>query len=223
MASRSVNKVILLGNLGKDAETKFTPSGISVSKFSLATNRRSKDQQTGEWKETTDWHNIVMWRTENVANYLLKGKKIHLEGRIESRSYEDKEGQKKYITEVVCEANNAVLPGGGPRRRRPWRFRSRLIGRFRSTGFHAALGAASTACGGGGRAVGRIQPGHHGRRRSVLATATASSLPDAAIEKRSWARRIEIRIGPMPRRGAGWTSLTTISAWLKSSECRHIP
>jgi single-strand DNA-binding protein len=113
MASRSVNKVILLGNIGKDAETKFTTSGISVSKFSLATGRRSKDQQTGEWKDITDWHNIVMWRTENVANYLLKGKQIYLEGRIETRSYEDREGQKKYITEVVCEASNAVLLGGG--------------------------------------------------------------------------------------------------------------
>jgi single-strand DNA-binding protein len=113
MASRSVNKVILLGNLGKDADTKFTPSGISLSKFSLATTRRTKDPQSGEWKDITDWHNIVMWRTENIANYLLKGKKIYLEGRIESRSYEDKEGQKKYITEVVCDANNAVLLGGG--------------------------------------------------------------------------------------------------------------
>jgi single-strand DNA-binding protein len=115
MASRSVNKVILLGRLGKDAETKFTTTGISVSKFSLATGRRSKDSQSGEWKDITDWHNIVMWRTENVANYLLKGKQIYLEGRIESRSYEDKEGQKRYITEVVCEAMNVVLLGGGDR------------------------------------------------------------------------------------------------------------
>lgn len=113
MANRSVNKVILLGHLGKDAETKFTTSGISVSKFSLATNRRSKDSQTGEWKDITDWHNIVMWRTEHVANYLLKGKQIYLEGRIESRTYEDKEGQKRYITEVVCEGANVILLGGG--------------------------------------------------------------------------------------------------------------
>jgi single-strand DNA-binding protein len=113
MASRSVNKVFLLGRLGKDAETKFTPSGTSISKFSLATNRRSKDPQTGEWKDLTDWHNIVMWKSENVANYLLKGKQIHVEGRLETRSYEDKEGQKRYITEVICDASNVMLLGGG--------------------------------------------------------------------------------------------------------------
>jgi len=113
MASRSVNKVILIGHLGKDAETKFTPSGISVSKFSLATNRRTKDQQSGEWKEITDWHNIVLWKTENVANFLLKGKQIYLEGRLETRTYDDKDGQKKYFTDVVCEAQNLVLLGGG--------------------------------------------------------------------------------------------------------------
>lgn len=110
MASRSVNKVILLGHLGKDAETKFTPSGVSRSSFTLATNRRWKDQQTGEWKDVTDWHNIVLWRSENVANYLQKGKQIYVEGRLESRSWEDKEGQKRYITEVVCD--ELILLGG---------------------------------------------------------------------------------------------------------------
>ncbi len=113
MASKSVNKVIMIGRLGKDAETKFTPSGISISKFTLATNRSSKDQQSGEWKELTDWHNIVVWRTEHVANFLLKGKQIYLEGRLETRSYEDKEGQKKYFTEVICNAQDVVLLGGG--------------------------------------------------------------------------------------------------------------
>src|ERR1017187_6831821 len=113
MASKSVNEVILLGNLGKDAETKFPPSGISVSKFSLATGRRVKDQQSAEWKDVTDWHNIVVWRTEHVANFLLKGKQIYLEGRLETRSYEDKEGQKKYFTEVICNAQDVVLLGGG--------------------------------------------------------------------------------------------------------------
>jgi single-strand DNA-binding protein len=111
--AKSINKVILIGRLGKDAETKFTPTGISLSKFSLATNRSTKDRQSGEWKDITDWHNIVAWKTESVANYLLKGKQIYLEGRIETRSYEDKEGQKKYITEIVCEGMNIMLLGGG--------------------------------------------------------------------------------------------------------------
>jgi single-strand DNA-binding protein len=115
MASKSVNKVTLLGRLGKDAETKFTTSGVSISKFSLATNRSTKDQASGEWKELTDWHNIVVWRTEHIANFLLKGKQVYLEGRLETRNYEDKEGQKKYFTEVICDAQNLVLLGGGPR------------------------------------------------------------------------------------------------------------
>ena len=110
MASRSVNKVILLGNLGKDAETKFTPSGVARSTFTVATSRRWKDKQSGEWKEETDWHNIVLWESENVANYLLKGKQVYVEGRLQSRSYDDKDGQKKYITEVVC--YELILLGG---------------------------------------------------------------------------------------------------------------
>lgn len=110
MASRSVNKVILLGHLGKDAETKFTPSGVARSTFTIATNRRWKDQQTGEWKEETDWHNVIMWRAENVSSYLLKGKQVYVEGRLQTRSWEDKDGQKKYMTEVVCE--DLVLLGG---------------------------------------------------------------------------------------------------------------
>ncbi len=103
MASRSVNKVILIGHLGKDAETKFTPSGVARTTFTVATNRRYKDQQTGDWKEETDWHSIVAWRQENVANYLLKGKQIYLEGRLQTRNYEDKDGKKVYVTEVVAE------------------------------------------------------------------------------------------------------------------------
>ncbi len=111
MASRSVNKVILLGHLGKDAETKFTTSGVARSTFTLATNRRWKDQQTGEWKEETEWHNVVLWRSENLANYLQKGKQVYVEGRLQTRSWEDKEGQKRYTTEVVCE--DLVLLGTG--------------------------------------------------------------------------------------------------------------
>lgn len=110
MASRSVNKVILLGHLGRDAETRFTPSGVSITRFSVATNRRWKDQQTGDWKEETDWHNVSLWRSENMASYLTKGKQVYVEGRLQTRSYEDKDGQKKYSTEVV--ADNVILLGG---------------------------------------------------------------------------------------------------------------
>jgi single-strand DNA-binding protein len=106
----SVNKVILIGNLGRDAETKYTPSGASVTNFSLATTRRWKDQQSGEWKEQTDWHRVKYWRAENVANYLLKGKQVYVEGRLETRSYDDKDGKKVYTTDVVCE--HLVLLGG---------------------------------------------------------------------------------------------------------------
>jgi single-strand DNA-binding protein len=95
--------VILLGHLGRDAETKYTPSGVAVSRFSIATNRRIKDNQTGEWKDETDWHNVTLWRNENLLNYLTKGKQVYIEGRLQTRSYEDKDGQKKYVTEVVAE------------------------------------------------------------------------------------------------------------------------
>src|SRR5579872_555975 len=110
MASRSVNKVILIGHLGKDAETRFTPAGVSVTSFSVATNRRWKDQQSGEWKEETDWANVVLWRQENLANYLTKGKQVYVEGRLQTRSYDDKDGKKQYMTEVVAE--DVILLGG---------------------------------------------------------------------------------------------------------------
>jgi len=110
MASRSVNKVILVGHLGRDAETKFTPGGAAVTRFSVATNRRWKDQQSGEWKEETDWSNVVLWRSENLANYLTKGKQVYVEGRLQTRSYEDKDGKKVYSTEVV--ADDVILLGG---------------------------------------------------------------------------------------------------------------
>jgi len=110
MASRSVNKVILIGHLGRDAETSFTASQVSVTKFSVATNRRWKDQQSGEWKEETDWRRVVLWRAENLAPYLTKGKQVYVEGRLQTRSYEDKDGKKVYATDVV--ADDVILLGG---------------------------------------------------------------------------------------------------------------
>lgn len=119
MASRSVNKVILVGHLGRDAETRFTTGGAAKTTFSIATSRRWKDQQTGEWKEETDWHNVVLWRSENLANYLTKGKQIYVEGRLQTRNYDDKDGKKTYITEVVAEdvillSNRGGEAGAGP-------------------------------------------------------------------------------------------------------------
>jgi len=76
----------------------------------VATNRRWKDKESGEWKEETDWSNVVLWRSENLANYLTKGKQLYVEGRLQTRSYEDKDGKKVYATEVV--ADDVILLGG---------------------------------------------------------------------------------------------------------------
>ena len=113
--AKSVNKVILIGNLGKDPEVKYTPNGTALAKFSLATNERYKDKE-GNWQDRTEWHNIVAWqRTAEIAGeYLKKGRSVYIEGRIQTRSWDDKEtGQKKYMTEIV--AQDLVLLGGGGR------------------------------------------------------------------------------------------------------------
>src|SRR5215467_7439301 len=110
MASRSVNKVILIGHLGRDAETAYTASQTAVTKFSVATNRRWKDQSTGDWKEETNWTNVVLWRGENISPYLLKGTQVYVEGRLQTRSYDDKDGKKVWTTEVVAE--DVILLGG---------------------------------------------------------------------------------------------------------------
>jgi single-strand DNA-binding protein len=109
--ARSVNKVILIGNLGRDAETKFTPSGQARTTFSIATTRQWRDRQSGENKEQTDWHNIVAWGKERVAEYLKKGKHVYVEGRLTTRSYENNEGKTVYVTEVI--ADDILLLGGG--------------------------------------------------------------------------------------------------------------
>jgi single-strand DNA-binding protein len=99
----SVNKAILIGNLGKDPELRYTPSGQAVASFPLATSERFKDKD-GNWQERTDWHNIVVWgrQGETVKEYLKKGRSAYVEGRIQTRSYDDREGNKKWITEIVA-------------------------------------------------------------------------------------------------------------------------
>ena len=107
---RSVNKVILLGHIGRDAETHFTPNGIAVTKFSVATTHSWKSQSSDEWEEETNWTNVVLWRSENLASYLTKGQQVYLEGRLQNRSYEDKEGRRVYTSDVI--SDEIVLLGG---------------------------------------------------------------------------------------------------------------
>ena len=112
MAGKSLNRVQLIGNLGKDPEIKYTPSGTPVAKITIATNERFKDKG-GEWQDRTEWHNVVLWQrlAEIAGEYLKKGGKVYIEGRLQTRSWEDKQtNQKKYMTEVV--ANDLVLLGG---------------------------------------------------------------------------------------------------------------
>lgn len=99
-----INKVILVGNLGKDPEVKEMENGLKVARFPLATSEFYRDRASGERKEKTEWHNIVCWRNlaDIAANYLKKGQSVYIEGKIKSRSWEDA-GIKKYITEIVVD------------------------------------------------------------------------------------------------------------------------
>ncbi|MBC8417297.1 MAG: single-stranded DNA-binding protein [Proteobacteria bacterium] len=100
-----VNKVILVGRLGKDPEVKYTPNGAAVAKFTVATSREWKDRNTGEKQENTEWHRIVAWERlgEICGEYLRKGSQVYIEGRLQTRSWEDQDGNKKWTTEVIAQ------------------------------------------------------------------------------------------------------------------------
>src|SRR5215470_8276009 len=110
----SVNKVILVGNLGRDAELRYTPGGTAVSKFSVATTETWNDK-SGQRQERTEWHNIDLWgkQAETLSEYLTKGKQVYVEGRLQSDEYTDKEGIKRKSIRVRCD--RVVLLGGGGR------------------------------------------------------------------------------------------------------------
>jgi single-strand DNA-binding protein len=111
--AKGVNKVMLLGNVGKDPEIRTTPGGMTVATFSLATADRAKDAQ-GNWTDKTEWHNLVAFQrtAEIIRDYVKKGSQIFVEGKIQTRSWDDKEsGQKKYRTEILI--NELSLLGGG--------------------------------------------------------------------------------------------------------------
>ncbi len=109
----SVNKVILIGNLGRDPELRYTQSGQAVANFTIATSERFANRE-GAQQERTEWHRIVTWgkTAENCAQYLAKGRSVYIEGRLQTREWEDKEGQKRYTTEISAQRVQFL---GGPR------------------------------------------------------------------------------------------------------------
>lgn len=121
MASRGVNKVILIGNLGQDPEVRYMPNGNAVANITVATSESWKDQQ-GQMQERTEWHRCVLYRrlAEIAGEYLKKGSKVYLEGRLQTREWQDQQGQKRYTTEIVVnemqmlDSRNAGAGAGAP-------------------------------------------------------------------------------------------------------------
>lgn len=105
MASRGINKVILVGNLGKDPEVRYAPNGNAVANLTLATSEKWKDKTTGTDQEKTEWHRIVMFKrlAEIAGEYLKKGSQIYIEGKLQTRKWQDKDGNDRYTTEVVAD------------------------------------------------------------------------------------------------------------------------
>jgi single-strand DNA-binding protein len=110
----SVNKVILVGNLGRDAKVRYTPGGAAVARFSIATTEVWNDK-SGQRQERTEWHNIDLWgkQAESLSEYLVKGKQVYLEGRLQTDEYTDKDGVKRKSTKVRCEKVVLLGSGGG--------------------------------------------------------------------------------------------------------------
>lgn len=130
--ARGVNKVILVGNLGKDPEVRYMPNGGAVANVTVATSEQWKDKQTGEQKERTEWHNVVFYQrlAEIVGEYLKKGSQIYVEGSLRTRKWQDKNGNDRYTTEII--ASEMQMLGG------------------RSGGGSASFGGGSKAASGGG-------------------------------------------------------------------------
>ena len=113
--ARGVNKVIIVGTLGKDPETRYMPSGSAVTNLRLATNEQWKDKQTGEQQERTEWHSIAMFGrlAEIAAEYLRKGSQVYIEGKLRTRKWQDKEGKDRYSTEIVADEMQMLGGKGG--------------------------------------------------------------------------------------------------------------
>lgn len=115
MASRGINKVILIGNLGQDPEVRYMPSGGAVANLTLATSESWRDKQTGEQKERTEWHRVVIFGklAEVAAEYLKKGSQVYIEGSLQTRKWQDQSGQDRYTTEVVVNIGGTMQMLGG--------------------------------------------------------------------------------------------------------------
>ena len=101
-----INKVILIGRLGRDPEVRYTPSGVAVANFNIATSEEWKDKDSGEKRERTEWHRIVAWRRlgEICGEYLSKGRQVYVEGRIQTRKWQDRDGNDRWSTEIVADS-----------------------------------------------------------------------------------------------------------------------
>lgn len=115
MASRGVNKVILIGNLGADPDIRYMPSGEPVANLSLATSETWKDGQSGETREKTEWHRVVAFRklAEIIGQYCKKGSKLYIEGRLQTRKWQDQNGQDRYTTEIIADQMQMLDSRGG--------------------------------------------------------------------------------------------------------------
>ena len=139
--ARGVNKVIIVGNLGKDPETRYMPSGSAVTNLRIATTEAWKDKQTGDQQERTEWHSVAMFGrlAEIAAEYLRKGSQIYIEGKLRTRKWQDKEGKDRYTTEIVADEMQMLGSKGG--------------GAAAGAGAAAAAGAGAAAAGAGGAAA----------------------------------------------------------------------
>ena len=115
MASRGVNKVIIVGNLGKDPEVRYMPNGSAVANITVATSETWKDKNTGEQKEQTEWHRVTFYRrlAEIAGEYLKKGSKVYLEGRLQTRKWQGQDGQDRYTTEIIASEMQMLDSRGG--------------------------------------------------------------------------------------------------------------
>jgi single-strand DNA-binding protein len=140
--ARGVNKVILVGNLGKDPETRYMPSGSAVTNLTLATSESWKDKQSGENQERTEWHKIAMFGrlAEIAAEYLRKGSQVYIEGKLRTRKWQDKEGKDRYTTEIVADEMQMLGSKGGG-------------GASAGAGAGAMAGGGAGAAASGGRAA----------------------------------------------------------------------